>query len=313
MSTITLLKRWAGIATGKNRVAVKQGEGKFYSKTEIKGYYNDLTGKINDQTLLDENGIPVNIIEGGERVYFPISIFQYALGLWDLYLESKDEEKKEHFLNLCQWMIEAQRKDGSWNCFGPIGYKKLTVSSMGQGEAVSALLRAYKLTGEDRWLNASRRAINFMLKDVNDGGTLLHEGQDVILEEYANTYGDKKSVLNGWIFSLFGLYDYLKVVDDETAEEIYNETITSLKRNLHNYDNGYWSMYDRTGRLASPAYHDLHICLLNVLADITGEVEFKEQAIIFARYQKNKLNEFRAITKKVMQKLGDNPEGIIVK
>lgn len=313
MSTITLLKRWIGIATGKNRVAVKQGEGRFYSKSEVLGYYNDLTGKINDQTLLDDNGIPVNIIEGGQKVYFPISIFQYALGLWDLYLETKDEDRKNHFLCLCQWIIEAQREDGSWNCFGPIGYKRLTVSSMGQGEAASVLLRAYRYTGEDKWLEAAKKAITFMLIDVEDGGTLLREGNDFILEEYANAYGDKKSVLNGWIFSLFGLYDYLKLVQDEHVREIYCKSLNSLKKNLKHYDNGYWSMYDRTGRLASPAYHDLHICLLNVLSDITEDNTFKMQARVFTQYQKSGVKKVRAIIKKIIQKLRDNPEGILVK
>ena len=97
---IALFKRWFKIATGQNRVAVKQGQGQCYSKTALTGYYNDLTGKVNDQTMLDERGIPVNLIEGGSTVYFPISIFQYALGLWDLYLLKGEEKNKIHFLTI---------------------------------------------------------------------------------------------------------------------------------------------------------------------------------------------------------------------
>ena len=71
---ITLVKRWMKMAVGRNSVAVKQGIGKCYSIDDIEGYYNDLTGKISGNTLLDENGIPVNIIEGNKKDYFPISI-----------------------------------------------------------------------------------------------------------------------------------------------------------------------------------------------------------------------------------------------
>lgn len=310
---LALLKRWLNIATGKNRVAVKQGKGLCYSKTETAGYYNDLTGKVNEQTLLDASGIPINLIEGNQTVYFPISIFQYALGLWDLYLLKKSNEHKNHFLKLCDWIVANQAENGSWNCFGPIGYKKLTVSSMGQGEAASVLIRAYKLTGDTKWLDAARKAILFMMIKVENGGTLLIEDTDTVLEEYANTFGDKKSVLNGWIFSLYGVFDYLKTEQDENVKRIYKDSIATLKRNLKYYDCGYWSLYDRTGRLASPAYHDLHIALLEVLGDLTDEEVFSQVAVKWKIYQNSKMCKIRAVVKKIFQKLGDNTEGILVK
>lgn len=308
-----LFSRWAKIITGKNRVAVKQGIGKFYSKTDIAGYYNDLTGKVNAETLLDESDIPINQIEGGKVVYFPISIFQYALGLWDLYLEKHDENNKKHFLKICDWMIDNQEPSGAWNCFEPIGYKKIKYSSMGQGEAVSVLLRAYTLTEDQKWLDSANKAVDFMIIDVKEGGTLSVEGGETIFEEYANTEGDKKSVLNGWIFSLFGIYDYLKVVKDEKIEKIYMQSLNTLSRKLHSYDRKYWSNYDMTGRIASPAYHDLHICLLTVLSDITNDPVYQQRAEIWKKYQHSKVKKFRAIVKKIFQKLGDSPEGILIK
>ena len=309
---ITLVKRWMKMAVGRNSVAVKQGIGKCYSIDDIEGYYNDLTGKISGNTLLDENGIPVNIIEGNKKVYFPISIFQYALGLWDLYLMSKEDEYKNHFLKICNWVLENQKEDGSWDCFSPIGYKKLTVSSMGQGEAVSVLIRAYKLTGEEEWLYSSKKAINFMITEVKDGGTMKKDDDNTVFEEYAGIDSDKKSVLNGWIFSLFGIYDYLKVVKDETIYQIFTNSVNSLVNNLQYYDCGYWSLYDRNGRLASPAYHDLHIALLNAMYTITGYKQFLNYAQKWEKYKNSRIGKLKAFFKKIVQKLGDNPEGIVV-
>ena len=64
---------------GKSVFHVHQGEGKSYSLHEIKGYYNDLTNKVCNSTILDENGIPINVTAGGVKCYFPITIFQYGL------------------------------------------------------------------------------------------------------------------------------------------------------------------------------------------------------------------------------------------
>ena len=180
---LALLSRWINILSNKNNLAITQGEGKLYKKNEISGYYNDLTGKVNKNTLLDNNGIVVNKISNNRIVYFPISIFQYALGLWDLYLATNDEKKKQQFLNQCEWVIANQYNNGAWNCFSPIGYHDYSFSAMGQGEGISVLLRAYKITCEQRWLHAAEKALNFMLLPVQQGGTLLIEGDNYYLEE----------------------------------------------------------------------------------------------------------------------------------
>lgn len=310
---LTLLKRWCGIVTGKNRVAIHQGIGRYYSKSEVAGYYNDLTGKVNDQTLLDKNGITVNLVEGNKQVYFPISIFQYALGLFDFYLESNDESFKERFFTQCEWILDNQAEDGSWDCFTPIGYSEYSVSSMGQGEAVSVLLRAYCLTKDNKWLTAAKKAVKFMIIPLKNGGTLRIDGDDYFLEEYPDKEGSKKSVLNGWIFSLFGLCDYLKIEKDSEIEEIYIKSLKTLKKNLSRYDTGYWTYYDLSGRIASPAYHELHIALLLALSDITEESYFENIAAKWSIYQKKKYNRSKAILKKALQKMKEKPEGIIIK
>ncbi|WP_249029414.1 D-glucuronyl C5-epimerase family protein [Tannockella kyphosi] len=314
---IALLKRWTKIITGRNRVAIPQGVGKIYSKNEILGYYNDLTGKVNDDTLLDDQGIPLNLIGNGDLVYFPISIFQYALGMWDKFLLEKDNSYKNKFLQLAEWVILNQKNDGSWNCFGPIGYEYFSVSSMGQGEAISVMLRAYVCNRDSKWLDATTKAIEFMCLDVESGGTILHENGKIYLEEYPsideNLSHPKVTVLNGWIFSLFGMYDYLQIIENEKVEEIYLKSIDTLKETLCKYDMGYWTYYDRSGLIASPAYHNLHVNLLLVLSDLTGEVYFKEIAIKWEQYPLKKMNVIRAVYRKIIQKMGESSEGVIIK
>ena len=54
---LAMVKRWVKILTGSSATAIKQGKGRLYSTDFIKGYYNDLTGKVGEGTILDKNGI----------------------------------------------------------------------------------------------------------------------------------------------------------------------------------------------------------------------------------------------------------------
>ena len=74
-----------------------------------------------------------------------------------------------------------------------------TQSSMAQGEGVSVLLRAYKHTSDIKYYETAKKAIDFMLIDIEKGGTTkyLDNKEEIIFQEYvcSNDLG----VLNGWI------------------------------------------------------------------------------------------------------------------
>lgn len=307
---ITMAKRWAKILSGKTEVAVEQGVGKAYRVGEISGYYNDLTGKVSPNTLLDDNGVPVSVITGGSKVHFPIAIFQYALGCYDLSLI--DSAKSEACLaSLCacaDWALAAQRGDGSWDAFGPIGSEKYTVSSMVQGEGCSMLLRAHLAFGDERYREAAIKAADFMLVDMAYGGVCSHEGDELFLEEYPQQ--PRRSVMNGWIFSLFGLYDASQI--DERFAEPFERSASTVAVHLDDYDAGFWSYYDLEKRIASPAYHTLHIAQLKVMADLTGDAAFSSMAAKFAGYQQKPSNQRKAIAKKAIQKLTEKSDAVVV-
>lgn len=302
MKTLKLFKRWINMITGKSSFHVQQREGKFYSKTTIKGYYNDLTNKISNRTQVDENGIPVNKTITGLKVYFPISIFQYGLGLFDKYLETKDETYKKSFINIANWAVQNENTSGMWDCMGCLMDKcHETQSSMCQSEGASILFRAYSLTKEKRYLKNALKAIDFMLIDIKHGGTSSYENNELILQEYVSD--DNLSVLNGWIFSIFGLYDCTLSSTEEKYKIALNKTVNSLIKELKKYDRKIWSNYDLKGTIASPAYHELHIMQLRVLYDLFGKMEFDNMAKKWERYNSNKLYRIIAMLTKLKQKL----------
>lgn len=306
----TMLRRWAKILAGGTEVAVEQGPGLCCHAGELAGYWNDLTGKVSPNTLLDDDGVPLSVIAGGRKVNFPIAVFQYALGRYDLsLLEPKRADEHLAAMRACaDWALTAQRADGSWDAFGSIGSARYTVSSMAQGEGCSMLLRAHRAFRDNRYLEAALDAARFMLIDVDHGGTAIREGDRLFLEEYPQK--PRRSVMNGWIFSLFGLYD--ASLADNSFCEPFSLSSRTLARHLDDYDCGYWSLYDLERRIASPAYHTLHIAQLRAMAKLTGGDRFSDKAKHFESYAAKHINRIRAIVGKVAQKLTEESDAVIV-
>ena len=126
------------------------------------------------------------------------------MGAYDLYLQTHDERYVRKFMQCVDWAIEHEDEKGRWNNFSHYCPEN-PYSAMAQGEGVSLLIRAYKYTGKTDYLNAAKNALAFMLLPLTDGGTSKYESDDIYLMEY--TF--KGMVMNGSIFSWWGLYDYV--------------------------------------------------------------------------------------------------------
>lgn len=300
---IQLGKRWLNIILKKSSVAVEQPIGKCYSKDEIKGYYNDLTGKISPSTLLDEDGIPINVTSKGETVYSLVTIMQYALGCYDLFIINGNQLYREKFLQLADFILEMQEENGKWDARASIGSIKENSSCMAQGQGCSILLRAALETEDARYVHAAEKAISFMLLPCEDGGTAIYDGVKVSFEKYPPQNGRISSVLNGWAFALFGLYDYMLFTRSEEHHLLWEKSCKTLETYLPLYDRKYWSNYDLVGTIASPAYHSVHISLLRTLADLSGNQQMVIYADRFEKYEHSSMKRFRAILTKVIQKI----------
>ena len=293
-----MLKKWIRILRGKSDLHVNQDEGKLYSKDKIKGYYNNLTEKINWRQGYDEKGIPLVINYDGNKVYFPTTISQYALGSYDLFLMKKKQFFYDQFINSVNWLMKNQDSQGGWNVNNLLTCK---YSAMTQGEGVSVITRAFLESSDVKYLEASVKASELMLKSINNGGTARYITNKLYLEEIAKI--EPSLILNGWIFAIFGLFDIAKLTKDKKYINMLNITLKTLENELDNYDCGYWSYYDQCGHLASPFYHRLHIAQLNVLYDLFDIKKFKSISNKWKLYITNKFNRNRAIIVKILQKI----------
>lgn len=282
--------------TGKSIIHVNQGVGTCYSKNEVAGYYNDLTEKVtkDDPNIL----VPMYYVDTGKKIYFAIGIFQYGLAAYDLFLKTNDKIYKDKMIACAEWALENQCDDGGWKAFADV-YPEHPYSSMAQGEGISLLIRAHIVTGEEKFITAAHKAKDFMLIPIDKGGTTEYAGEDVILYEAVN----HPVVLNGWIFSLWGLYDYCKYVSDAETQRILDATLRTLKKKLPEFDIKYCSKYTAGNMICSPFYHKLHIAQLTVMYALFGDEIYKEYADKWEKYQKSFWKPKAAFVKKALQKI----------
>ena len=285
---------------GKSLLHVPQKEGKIYSFDKIMGYYNDLTEKVlRDKSNYHLTSVITAPNNEGRPFHFPIAIFQYGLGAYDLYLMDIDKTlMKEKFLSAANWACSNQNYNGSWTTFH-LDYPKNPFSSMAQGEGASLLLRAFKLTGEANYLLAARKALEFMLLPLEEGGTTDYTEEGVFFYEFTCF----PLVYNGWVFSIFGLLDYVIETNDKAFEMILDQSLKTFVNKMQKMDNGYWSMYRDDRTIASPFYHNLHMSLLKVLYEYTSDSRYLDLINKFKKYSKNPICKTRAILKKAFQKL----------
>lgn len=293
------IRKWYKMVSGSSVHHVNQNEGKIYSKDKVEGYYNNLTEKITRFGRSD-NKIPHTFVDTGEEIEFSIAIFQYGLAAYDLYLLSnkQDIDALEKMKSCAEWAVLNQQKDGAWVTFD-YENPEYPYSSMAQGEGISLLIRAYIATGHMKYMEAARKAKDFMLLPIEKGGTTKYKGNDIYFYECPR----EPLILNGWIFSLWGLFDYCKINDDREARRILDLTLRTLERDLPSYDLGYWSKYEDKKRIASPFYHKLHIAQLRVMYDLTGKDIYKFYADRWDGFSKNWIYSKVAFITKAIQKI----------
>ncbi len=285
------IKKWTKMVFGRSISHVKQDIGLFYSKESVRGYYNDLRGKVTHDHVAPGE-LPKDPLTEGE-VHVPTIIVQYGLGCYDCFLESGDETYLKSFSAAIVWTADHMNAEGGipWE---EEAAKVTPYSAMTQGEAVSLFLRAYAEYKDEQYLEYARRAYDFMLKK-----TVLERDGMVLYEEFIG----KPIVLNGMIFAVFGIYDYWLVSKDELAKERWDEAVKTLVKIVPGFDSGKWIYYTEDKKYTSKFYANLHAALLRALYDLTGEELFNEYAVRWNAYLHKPFRRFHYFWKKAWQKI----------
>lgn len=233
--------------------------------------------KIYSRTVdFDSHGIPM--YKGFTQKYWPVTITQCALLNYNFYLSHHFENKyKKRVIAICDWLVNnIDQKTGAWLC--NIEYHCTVTdedmeppfcSAMVQGQAISALIRGYNLTKNKIYLQCAERALKPLSISVNDGGVYREFAGLPFYEEYPTKR--PSMVLNGFMYTLFGLYD-LSCCNTcsreikEKAEVMFNQGYNTLVKLLPLYDaGGFCSRYSLSHINIQPnynvnaLYHPIHI------------------------------------------------------
>nr|CAG4651634.1 EOG090X0272 [Triops cancriformis] len=218
-------------------------------------------------------------------------------------LTLRSSAHESQFRSAAEWLVKHQDVvTGGWPIpvrrrFGP-GIQELNpgwISAMGQGQAMSLLVRAYNRTGDEAYLRAALNAVKPFQVASAEGGVLARfMNMYIWYEEYPTT--PPSFVLNGFIYSLIGLYDLLTVADQfQSVRRIFDAGMASLKKLLPLYDTGSGSTYDLRHVMLGSApniarwdYHSTHVNQLLLLSTIDKDPILKTTAQRWMNYMKGK-------------------------
>jgi heparosan-N-sulfate-glucuronate 5-epimerase len=269
----------------RRQISLKLGDATLDNRLGI--YYIDMRPAIihYEENIynggFDNNGVPFCRYGNGNINYSTVNICQYAFMIHANYLEKKNlsdlavlkaclaklECLKFEDENIVKW-IKTERNER-------YGINPPWTSAMDCGQAISFYLRMYQLIGDTSFLHTAMKIYNFLKVDVKDGGVRrIDEKGNLWFEEYPST--PPSYVLNGFIYTIFGLYDLFRVSNDIQVKKDIDACILTLNSNLHNFDSGYWSNYDLLKKELVRYYYqkNVHVPQLQALYLLTQESKF---------------------------------------
>lgn len=285
------------------------------SDEPLRAYYMLFSEKANYAGPCDSAGIPLLNYHGKIGLqYNPIAIAQWGLGNYNLYSQSRQLVFQDKLLAAADWLCShlEQNDFGVWVWCHHFDWeyratlKAPWYSGLAQGQGISLLLRAHRHTGDYQYLGAAHRAFDAFLRPVETGGvTVTDQDGDLWFEEYI--VRPPTHILNGFIWALWGVYDYFLLTREESARKLWTRATQTLLRNLPRYDLGFWSLYEQSGTrfrmLASPFYHRLHVVQLRIMQRLTGEQKFGDYADKWDNYARSGAKRLRALFYKSAFKL----------
>jgi len=142
-------------------------------------------------------------------------------------------------------------------------------SGLTQGTALQALARAWDSTHEAQYLTAAQQALGLFKAAPSTGARVATPAGAHYLEY---TYAPKERILNGFVQSLVGLYEYAKLTGDPLGQQLFEAGDAEARVEAPRYDTGAWSMYDQSSE-SNLSYHELLAEFLEHLCERTSEGE----------------------------------------
>jgi heparosan-N-sulfate-glucuronate 5-epimerase len=229
--------------------------------------------------------LPKTIYSWGTFTY-PVTVTNYGLEQYSKWAITRSPANWTKAQRVGNWLVRNQDGRGGWPVPFDYTFRAGTTttlpagwySGMAQGMASGLLAKLYVETGNLRYRRAALRALDLLATPVENGGVQrMFDGRWEWWEEYP-TKNHPTYVLNGFMFSLIGVYDTGQLLGDSRAQQMYARGLKSVQHMVNLYDLGDRTAYDllhfdvpgSPPNVARWGYHNIHVQLLSVLNAITG-------------------------------------------
>jgi len=244
-------------------------------------------GKTQNNALYnkDKEGIPCG---PGSQGSHPIMITQQALK----YIYSYELTGNEEYLNRVKKFIDkllSLSTNSNGALYFPYNFnfflhsnktQKMIApwySGMAQGQILSLLVRTFNITKEKKYKKNADLVFNsfkLLKEDNNPWISYIDKNNYYWIEEYPMDI--PCNTLNGFIFAIFGLYDYYLLSESEESKNLLQSSLTTIEDYLDKFTTGgSISLYCLKHRVRSKKYHLIHSHQLKMLNKLTGEEKFK--------------------------------------
>lgn len=218
------------------------------------------------------------LLSSGSRVSFPGSllVWEYYPGQgieiqWlatfgeanGYYLSGHANAQLRQVLDEALALASSRAGGISWDyLFQFDGGRPPWTSGLSQGTAVQAFARGYERLHEPAFQSAAQRALS-VFEAPPPTGVRVSTSPGSEYAEYS--YAPTDRILNGFIQSLVGLYDYTAITGDPRGLALFEAGDARARAIVPRYDTGAWSLYDQYGE-SSLSYHELlqefllHLC-----------------------------------------------------
>jgi hypothetical protein len=150
-------------------------------------------------------------------------------------------------------------------------------SGLSQATALQALARATDLTGDPKYRDIATRGLGVFEQPPPNGVRVDGEAGPHYL---IYTFNPELRVINAFLQSIIGLYDFAQLTGDPRAQNLYATGEAQARAETPRYNTGAWSLYSLS-RESDLGYHKLTRDFLRRLCDRLGTPVYCDTAQAF--------------------------------
>ncbi len=217
---------------------------------------------IHSSTILDEEGIPMQLYSNNEIHYNPLFVARAAQRA---NLQRKSTGDAEDFVKLTDWLLANVAETDSTAvavydfAFPKYGQEAPWGSALAQSVVMLVLAERAACQRDLEILSTARRTL-YSLRPGAAGLSLALSDSSYWYMEYPAD--EPYFVLNGMLSVLLNLHHYHELTHDPLALSLYEKGLNAVREKMPEFDYHGYSYYDLAGSKAGRKYHQYHVQIL---------------------------------------------------